>query len=767
MSAHQEEFDETDMDSYAQPEELGGGAMEWLDALNPMQRQAVEMPARSCLIVAGAGSGKTKVLTSRVAFLLETGMATPQEILAVTFTNKAAREMVERLEKLGVVSRGMWVGTFHGLCNRFLRKFNKVAGLPSSFQILDVDDSKSLLKRVYKAKGWDEERLPIKEAYSIISERKEEGLRAHTMPSSTMREALAKEVFEAYEERLKAEGSVDFPELLLRTVEILQESEGARFWMQAQFRHVLIDEFQDTNRLQYRWLKLATGQQNPVFAVGDGDQSVYGFRGANVANIEAFVEEFALAPQDVVRMEQNYRSRSNILEAANAVIRNNPRRMDKNLWTDKGPGPLIRVKEALDEAEESGFLGEQADKLRAAGVDMTQVAFLYRTNSQSRAIEHALFKRAIPYRVYGGLRFFERAEVKNAMAFLRLAANPRDDSALLRAISFPSRGVGAKTLEKYGARAVAEGGSLWDAIKAGAAGEGPKLKKALEGFVQTIEEIASAAQTLPLPQAMGKALELSGMLSAYGADDQAQDRLENLRELVSAARGFVEDPIAEDTGLESFLAHAALEAGERGAKEGETAAQLMTVHASKGLEFDHVFLAGMEEGLFPHANALARSQDIEEERRLMYVAITRAREQLTLTRAVERSQFGKFESNRPSRFLSELPEELLELIESERSDHELSMARLKHRSRSEGFDEGRRGRRADFGDTGKGADKIAASFVDPDDPYKEGKKVAHAKFGVGVVKLRIGQGADLAIEVDFGAHGRRRLVVKYAKLSPA
>ena len=766
-----QEYDETDYDRSAPDPEPAHQQMGWLDALNPMQRQAVEMPEGHCLIIAGAGSGKTKVLTSRVAFLIGTGMAAPEEILAVTFTNKAAREMLERLGHLGVAAKGMWVGTFHGLCNRFLRKFHKAAGLPPSFQILDVDDSKAVLKRLYKAKGWSEERLPPKDAYNFIAEKKEEGLLpAGLGRMASARDQLLRDVFEAYEEQLQSEGAVDFPGLMLKTVNILQDSPDARLWFQERFRHVLIDEFQDTNKLQYRWLKLITGVSNPVFAVGDGDQSVYGFRGANVENIEAFVSEFGLSEESVVRMEQNYRSRGNILRAANAVIKNNPKRMDKNLWTDKEDGRLIHLKQAMDGEEEAGFLADEAQRAKEDGASLSEVAFLYRTNAQSRALEHALFRRGMPYRVYGGLRFFERAEIKNAMGYLRLAANKQDDSALLRVINFPARGIGAKTISKYIAAAEAGKTGLWEAVEAGASKEAPKLKAALGAFMEKIERIGQMAQSMPLPALMQGMLEESGLLEFYKTGEQAQDRTENLMELANAAKGFVSDPISEDVGLEAFLAHAALEAGQHGADEGEEAVQLMTVHASKGLEFDHVFIAGMEEGIFPHANTLPSEKDVQEERRLMYVAITRARKELTLSFAVERSQFGKFESNKPSRFLTEMPEELLMPLQSDRSEHEVISAQIKAAARDRGGYRQGSGpaRKADFGDTGKGAGAIAAKiFNDPKDPLAVGKMVKHAKFGEGRIKAREGQGEDLAVVVDFGAHGTRRLIVKYAKFALA
>lgn len=751
----------------------GADEPQWLASLNPMQKTAVEMPEQHCLIIAGAGSGKTKVLTSRVAFLIETGMARPDEILAVTFTNKAAREMLDRLGHLGVGSKGMWVGTFHGLCNRFLRKFHKSAGLPAGFQILDVDDSKQVLKRLYKTKGWSEERLPIKDAYNFIASKKEAGFRPDSITSMhSMKDKLLKEVFECYEKQLIAEGAVDFPELMLKTVEMLQEIEPARFWFQSQFKHVLIDEFQDTNRLQYRWLKLITGETNPVFAVGDGDQSVYGFRGANIENIDAFIKEFKLGSDQLIRLEQNYRSKGNILNAANALIKNNKKRLEKNLWTDKEKGRSIHVKQAFDESEEAGFMAQEAMRLKEECVDLKEIAFLYRTNSQSRALEHALFRVGMPYRVYGGLRFFERAEIKNAMAYLRLAANKKDESALLRVINFPTRGVGAKTIEKYLALAESSQESLWDVLVKGVAKEGPKLKASLGSFIEIIETIEKLSKTESLAKLMQSMLSTTGLLDFYKEDEQAQDRIENLKELVNAARAFVSDPVADDSSLEAFLSHAALEAGEHGAKDGESAIQLMTVHASKGLEFDHVFIGGLEEGIFPHTNSLQKEEDIQEERRLMYVAITRARKELSICYAIERSQFGKTEANRPSRFLNELPKDLIRELQSSRSKEEIRSAQFKSAARGEKYSRGEGSYRTESTDVdyGKGSDKIADNLREKDDDdgiLAVGKKVKHSKFGVGTVKLKQGRGDDLTVEVDFGSYGRRRLVAKYAKLTAA
>lgn len=738
----------------------------WLAGLNERQDQAVRLPSASALVVAGAGSGKTKVLTSRIAYLIHNLQVPPSQIMAVTFTNKAAREMAERLEKTGTDPRGMWVGTFHGLCNRFLRRFHKAAGLPSGFQILDTDDSKSLLKRLYKDHGWSEERLPSKEAYAFIASRKEQGIRPQRVRADSSRELFLKEVFEAYEAQLQQEGAVDFPELMLKTVELLQDNEDIRFWAQEQFRQVLVDEFQDTNKLQYRWLKLITGMENPVFAVGDLDQSIYGFRGAVPENMRHFIEDFGVGDH-VIRLEQNYRSHGNILKAANAVIANNTSRMEKTLWTSQGDGRLLHLKEALSGDEEASFLAAEAAKLREEGADMSQIAFLYRTNAQSRALEHALFQAGLPYRVHGGLRFFERAEIKHAMGYLRLAANSADDSALLRIINFPARGIGAKTLERLSKEAILKGISVWDAILATKDSEPAKTREALEGFVSLIDSLRNEAAKGDLPSLVERAIAKSGLIAFYNSEKDGADRVENLKELISAAKSFSGDVISDSPTLEAFLAHAALEAGEHGAKEGESAVQMMTVHSAKGLEFDHVFLAGLEEGIFPHANSLAKTDSIEEERRLMYVAITRARKGLTITRARERSLYGKTEANLPSRFLDEIPEELLHRLSSPtRNVGSWSSSKPSSSSSYASAYSARRESRQPQRSAGSSF-QAPSRAADPNDPLAPGRLVRHAKFGLGQIRRKIATGsADEAVEIDFEEHGRKQLIVKYAKLEP-
>lgn len=743
-------------------------SFEWLNGLNDKQRTAVELPATSSLIIAGAGSGKTKVLTSRVAYLIQTGMARPEDIMAVTFTNKAAKEMLERLEKIGVHTKGMWVGTFHGICNRFLRRFHQAAGLPASFQILDVDDSKQILKRVFKTKGWSEDQLSVKECYNFISSQKEAGTRPDRkpIPPAYARGSMArlKEAFVAYEDQLKQEGAVDFPELMLKTVELLQDDEKIRFWAQDRFKFMLVDEFQDTNKLQYRWIKLMTGLINPVFAVGDDDQSIYAFRGAKVENMQSFLTDFGIGDR-IVRLEQNYRSQGNILKAANALIGLNSGRMGKNLWTDKGEGRLIHFKEAFNETEEASFMASESLRLKEEGVDLKEIAFLYRTNAQSRVLEHALFHAGLAYKVYGGLRFFERAEVKHAMSYLRLTANPLDDSALLRVINFPTRGIGAKTIERISSEATSKGISLWQSINESVGTETGKAKTGLMSFITLIEKLKSDTLSLSLGQLMQQVITASGLMALYEAEKEGQDRVDNLKELVTAARTFTMNPMGDDVSLEAFLANAALEAGEHGAKDGESAIQLMTVHSAKGLEFNHVFISGLEEGIFPHMNSAGDPAALEEERRLMYVALTRARTELTLLRAKERALYGGSNHQLPSQFLEEIPSELLfkhakptRAVGSwnDSDGHGNSGYQKQGYTYSSGLKKNEGGK----------VKSIFAKAADPNDPFAVGKRVFHAKFGEGIIRDRSGDGADLALEVDFKEAGKRRLIAKFAKLEP-
>jgi DNA helicase-2/ATP-dependent DNA helicase PcrA len=600
-----------------------------LSGLNPEQRQAVTLPHQSALILAGAGSGKTRVLTTRIAYLISTGQASPHAILAVTFTNKAAKEMLTRLSAmLPINTRGMWIGTFHGLCNRMLRAHHREANLPQTFQILDSGDQLSAIKRLMKAMNVDDEKYPPREVQNFISGSKEQGLRAHEVEAYDPYTRRKVEIFAEYDAQCQREGVVDFSELLLRSYELLSRNVAIREHYQERFKHILVDEFQDTNPLQYRWLKLLAGagenrrrppHPNPppegeganaapaaLFAVGDDDQSIYAFRGANVGNMQELLRDFHV--ENIIKLEQNYRSHANILDAANALISRNRSRLGKNLWTAESGGELLRVYEAPTDVDEAAFIVEEIQQLKREGVRLSEIALLYRSNAQSRVLEHALVSAGLSYRVYGGLRFFERQEVKHALAYLRLMENTGDDNALLRIINFPTRGIGARSIEQLQETAKQSNTPLWEA----AARAGGKVS----AFVALIESLRSATRELPLPEIIDHVLEHCGLTAHYqnetGAKKrEAEERLENLNELVNAATLFVHEN--EDDSLTAFLAHASLEAGEHQAGDQDDALHLMTVHASKGLEFHTVFITGLEQGLFPHQNSIDTDGGLDEE----------------------------------------------------------------------------------------------------------------------------------------------------------
>ncbi|MDH4234127.1 MAG: UvrD-helicase domain-containing protein, partial [Gallionella sp.] len=627
-----------------------------LSGLNPEQRQAVTLPHQSALILAGAGSGKTRVLTTRIAYLISTGAVSPHSILAVTFTNKAAKEMVTRLSAmLPINTRGMWIGTFHGLCNRMLRAHYREANLPQAFQILDSGDQLSAIKRLMKAMNVDDEKFPPREVQSFISGNKEQGLRANEVEAYDPYTRRKAEIYAEYDAQCQREGVVDFSELLLRCYEMLSRNRQLREHYQERFKHILVDEFQDTNKLQYQWLKLLADNNNSIFAVGDDDQSIYAFRGANVGNMQQLTRDFHV--ENVIKLEQNYRSHGNILDAANALIQQNRNRLGKNLWTAESGGDLLRVYEAPTDVEEAGFIVSEIQQLKSEGVYLKEIALLYRSNAQSRVLEHALVSAGLSYRVYGGLRFFERQEIKHALAYLRLMENTDDDNALLRIINFPTRGIGARSIEQLQEAAKQNNTTLWDA----AARAGGKVS----AFVALIESLRSATRELPLPEIIDHVLEHSGLIAHYknetGAKKrESEERLENLHELVNAAVLFVQEN--EDDSLTSFLTHASLEAGEHQAGDQDDALHLMTVHSAKGLEFHTVFITGLEEGLFPHQNSQREDGGLDEERRLMYVAITRARRRLYLTFAQSRMLHGQVSYGRVSSFLRELPDGLLHWI---------------------------------------------------------------------------------------------------------
>ncbi len=704
-----------------------------LEHLNPEQLAAVTLPDEHALILAGAGSGKTRVLTTRIAWLVKAGRVTPSGVLAVTFTNKAAREMLTRLTAmLPVNPRGMWMGTFHGLANRMLRAHHRDAGLPQSFQILDSQDQLAAIKRLLKGMNADEDRFPPREVQWFVNAQKEEGVRPGEVAMTDENTRRFAELYAAYDEQCQREGVVDFPELLLRSFELLSRNEVLRSHYAQRFRHVLVDEFQDTNRLQYRWLKLFRSQDAKYFCVGDDDQSIYTFRGANVGNMADFERDFKV--KNIVRLEQNYRSHGNILDAANALIANNKNRLGKNLWTAAGRGEPLRVFEAQSDADEARWLVEEVQALAREGTHLSQIAVLYRSNAQSRVVEHALFSQGVAYRVYGGLRFFERAEVKHALAYLRLLAFPDDDNAFLRVANFPPRGIGARTIEQ-----------LQDAAKQG----GVSLMKVAANskaaaFCKLIEELRSETQQLPLPELVEHVVARSGLIEHYKTEREGADRIENLSELVNAAAAFTEEERETESGeavdpLTAFLTHAALEAGEHQAGEGNEALQMMTVHSAKGLEFDAVFLTGLEEGLFPHEQSVTERDGLEEERRLAYVAITRARARLYLSHAQTRMLHGQTRYNVPSRFLEEIPEGLMKWL-TPRFSKQKAFA-------------------PDF------SRQTQTAFAKPKSSYsgfRIGQNVVHPKFGAGVIVDAEGEGGDARVQVNFGGAGVKGLAVAVA-----
>ena len=714
----------------------------FLEHLNPEQLAAVTLPHQSALILAGAGSGKTRVLTTRIAHLIQTGQVSPAGILAVTFTNKAAKEMLTRITSmLPINPRGMWVGTFHGLCNRLLRTHHREVNLPQLFQILDSQDQLSVIKRLMKVMNIDDERFPPKQVSYFINNAKEQGLRANDVEALDDISLRYREIYAAYEQQCQREGVVDFAELLLRSYELLTRNEPLRTHYQARFKYILVDEFQDTSRFQYAWLKCIAGKENAVFAVGDDDQSIYAFRGAHAGNMQTFIAEFDVSK--VIKLEQNYRSQSNILDAANVLISHNRERLGKNLWTAEGTGEPIRVYCASSDHDEAQFIVDEIRALASEGVRQSQIALLYRSNAQSRILEHALFGAAIPYRVYGGLRFFERQEVKHALAYLRLIANPEDDNALLRVINFPTRGIGARSIEQVQETARAQGLTLWQAAcQKGGSSSG----KGIPAFVLLIEALRHDTAGLDLAEQVEHLLYATGLVAHYKASKTEADRVETLEELVNAARTFLKEYDGERTEempdtLTAFLTHAALEAGERQAGEGAEAVQLMTVHSAKGLEFHSVFISGMEEGLCPHEQSMFEQDGLEEERRLMYVAITRARKRLYLSYAQSRMLHGQVRYGVPSRFLNEIPEKLLKQFNAPQKQGDAPTEWETPRTQ-----------RVES-ESGQG--------------FRVGQNVTHPKFGPGVIVHCRGGGADAEVEVNFRQSGTKRLALQYAKLSPA
>ncbi|MEA3273705.1 MAG: DNA helicase II [Pseudomonadota bacterium] len=712
-----------------------------LDRLNDAQREAVTAPPGNLLVLAGAGSGKTRVLVQRIAWLIQVEQAAPWSILAVTFTNKAAREMKARIEEiLQAPVGGMWVGTFHGLAHRFLRAHWQDAGLPQQFQILDSDDQYRLIRRTLKAMELDESRWPPRQVQGFINKQKDEGLRSQHLEDGGdffMRRMI--EVYRSYEEACERGSMVDFAELLLRAHELLRDRPDILHHYRERFGHILVDEFQDTNAIQYAWLRLLAGNKDNLFLVGDDDQSIYGWRGARVENIQSFQTDYP--GTQVIRLEQNYRSTGNILSAANALIANNPTRLGKNLWTEDSAGEPIRRYAAFNEVDEARFVVERIRHyVEEEGYRRSEAAILYRTTAQSRLFEEALIQARMPYRVYGGLRFFERAEIKDALAYLRLLANPEDDTSFERVVNTPPRGIGPRTLETLREQAREARCSLWRAAEdVTAAGALPaRATGALNRFLTLIREQRGLAAGKELPDLTAQVVEASGLPDHYkkAKDGKGVDRIENLEELVNATRRFRHE-VEDDEGdpLGAFLSHAALEAGEAQADQFEDGVQLMTLHSAKGLEFPLVFIAGVEEGLFPHSMSADDPERLEEERRLCYVGMTRAMHQLYVTHAESRRLHGSENYPFPSRFLREIPAELIEEVR------------------------------------GGGVSRPGTTPLAAPEPgaggFQLGERVTHPKFGEGVVLNSEGKGASARIQINFEAVGSKWLVLAYARLEPA
>lgn len=710
--------------------------LDYLKDLNEKQSEAVQLQNESALILAGAGSGKTKVLTSRISWLIHNQIVSPNGILAVTFTNKAANEMLSRISsQLGMNPRGMWVGTFHGLCNRFLRLHYKEANLPQTFQILDSSDQLSAIKRLCKILQIDPDKITPKEIQYHINGSKENGMRAKDVKTYDTHTQKINEIYLEYEKQCQREGVADFGELLLRSYELLISNDTLRTHYQNRFNHVLVDEFQDTSELQYRWLKLLAGKNNIIFAVGDDDQSIYAFRGANVGNMQSLQHDFNI--EKVIKLEQNYRSKNNILSAANEIIKNNEKRLGKDLWTASGDGDLIKVFRALSDSEEAQYILDEIKMWHRKGKPYQNIAILYRSNAQSRILEHSMVSNNIPYRVYGGLRFFERAEVKHALAYLRLIANKQDDNAFLRIVNFPTRGIGNRSLESLQDISKINNTSLWEAAKSSY--KTPTSEKGISYFIDLIRKIEDEIQGLTLAESMDVVINFSGLKNHYMNDKDGQDRVSNLEELVSAATTFSENFNGEDKNLEltEFLNYTTLESGELQAKANQDALQLMTIHSAKGLEFDIVFITGLEEGLCPHEQSLIEADGLEEERRLMYVAVTRARENLYLTYAQSRLMYGQTQYNLSSRFLDEIPENLIKKI----NDVENSQIRQINQPK-----------------------QVTQSFNHSEYPFKIGSQVLHKKFGNGVVLSYEGSSNDLRVQVQFANAGTKWLALEFAKL---
>ncbi|MEI7409227.1 MULTISPECIES: DNA helicase II [Pectobacterium] len=711
-----------------------------LDGLNDKQRDAVAAPRSNLLVLAGAGSGKTRVLVHRIAWLLSVENCSPYSIMAVTFTNKAAAEMRHRIDHLiGTSQGGMWIGTFHGLAHRLLRAHHMDANLPQDFQILDSEDQLRLLKRLIRALNLDEKQWPPRQAMWFINGKKDEGLRPQHIESyGNPIEQTWQRVYQAYQEACDRAGLVDFAELLLRAHELWLNKPHVLNHYRERFTNILVDEFQDTNRIQYAWIRMLAGDSAKVMIVGDDDQSIYGWRGAQVENIQLFLKDFAGA--ETIRLEQNYRSTSNILKAANALIAHNGGRLGKNLWTDGVEGEPISLYCAFNELDEARYVVNRIKTWQENGGALKDNAILYRSNAQSRVLEEALLQQSMPYRIYGGMRFFERQEIKDALSYLRLIANRNDDAAFERVVNTPTRGIGDRTLDVVRQTSRDRQLTLWQATRvllqekvlAG------RAAASLQRFIELIDALAYETSELPLHVQTDRVIKDSGLWSMYEQEkgEKGQARVENLEELVTATRQFSYQEEDQDLmPLQAFLSHAALEAGEGQADANQDAVQLMTLHSAKGLEFPQVFIVGMEEGMFPSQMSLDEGGRLEEERRLAYVGVTRAMEKLTITYAESRRLYGKEAYHRPSRFVGELPEECVEEVRLR-----ASVSRPVNHQR------------------------LGTPITQNDSGYKLGQRVRHAKFGEGTIVNLEGSGDHARLQVAFQGQGIKWLVAAYARL---
>ncbi len=728
-----------------------------LDELNDAQRQAVAAPAGSYLILAGAGSGKTRVLTHRIAWLIQTEDVSPFSILAVTFTNKAAAEMRGRIESLlAMPVRGMWVGTFHGIANRLLRMHWQEAKLPQNFQILDADDQLRLVKRIINNLDLDEKKWPARQAVWFINSQKDEGLRPHNIEDyGDLYLKTHLEIYRAYEDACQRGGMVDFAEMLLRAHELWLNNPALLKHYRERFSHLLVDEFQDTNTIQYAWLRVLAGDRDNVLVVGDDDQSIYGWRGAKIENIQKFSKDFPNS--ELIKLEQNYRSTGTILKAANGLIDQNAGRLGKELWTQSGDGDAINLYGGFNEIDEARFIVSRIKDWSSQGNNYKEAAVLYRSNAQSRVLEEALLRSQIPYRIYGGQRFFERAEVRNVLAYMRLLTNRDADAAFERVVNTPTRGIGGKTVDEIRRLARTSEISLWRAAEqiVASADTSNRVRNSIQNFIKLIEAMDEATKDCDLVTLCELAIDQSGLKAYYEKErgERGQARLENLQELVTACRTF--DPETDfsfetsnqpDTGesmslLDEFLSHAALEAGEGQGDPHQDCVQMMTLHSAKGLEFPLVFLAGMEEGLFPHMMSLEEPGRLEEERRLCYVGITRAMEQLYMTHAESRRINGAETYNRVSRFVKEIPEDLVQEVR-------LSNVVTKPADSSS-----------------RAGGKFHDSAVEGTN-LKLGQRVKHNKFGEGIVLNYEGTGKQARVQVNFNSEGSKWLMMAYANLQP-